>query len=83
MTLSVTARPAVRLLLFAIAMTGILLAPPGVAAFTCLLVLAYPVYSWIRGSFDASLSPGDRSINRVLAVLAVVVIADWCLRLLR
>ncbi len=83
MKLPATAWPVLRLLLFVIAMTGILLAPPGVAAYTCLMVLAYPVYSWVRGSFDASLSPGDRSINRVLAVMAAVVITDWCLRLLR
>jgi hypothetical protein len=79
----ITPRALSRVLLFVIAMTAILLAPPGVAAYTCLLALAYPVYSWVRGSFDVSLSPGDRSINRVLAVMAAVVITDWCLRLLR
>lgn len=79
---SITPRALSRVLLFVIAMTAILLAPPGVAAYTCLLVLAYPVYSWVRGSFDASLSPGDRSINRVQLALATVVIVDVSIRLL-
>lgn len=82
MKISIAPLTVVRVLLFVTAMTGILLAPPGVAAYTSLLVLAYPVYSWARGSFDASLPPGDRSINRVLAVIAVVVIVANCVRFL-
>ncbi len=71
-----------RVLLFLLAMAGLLLAPPAVTAYTWLLLLAVPLYFWIRGSFDASLSPGDRSINRVQAVLGVLVTVDLCFRYL-
>ena len=63
-----------RLVLFALAMLGILLAPSAVTAYAWLLLLAVPLMFWIRGSFDASLPPGDRSIHRVLAALALFVI---------
>lgn len=82
MKLSVTPWAVARVLLFVLAMLGLLLAPPAVTAYTWLLFLAVPLYFWIRGSFDASLSPGDRSINRVLAVLAVFVTVDLCIRYL-
>lgn len=69
-----------RLVLFALAVLGMLLAPPAVTAHAWLLLLAVPLVFWIRGSFDASLPPGDRSINRVLAVLALFVIVVQLLR---
>lgn len=82
MKLSVTPWTVARVLLFVLAMLGLLLAPPAVTAYTWLVFLSVPLYSWIRGSFDASLSPGDRSINRVLAVLGVFVTVDLCIRYL-
>lgn len=69
-----------RLVLFALAVLGILLAPPAVTAHAWLLLLAVPLVFWVRGSFDASLSPGDRSINRALAGLAFFVIVMQLLR---
>lgn len=83
MKISLTLWSVARFMLFALAMLGILLAPPAVTAYAWLLLLAVPLYFWIKGSFDASLSPGDRSTNRALAVLAIFVIAGQCVRLLR
>jgi hypothetical protein len=83
MKISLTLWSVARFMLFALAMLGILLAPPAVTAYAWLLLLAVPLYFWIKGSFDASLPPGDRSINRALAVLAIFVIAGQCVRLLR
>lgn len=79
---SLTPWAVARVLLFLLAMAGLLLAPPAVTAYTWLVLLAVPLYFWIRGSFDASLSPGDRSINRVQAVLGVLVTVDLCFRYL-
>lgn len=80
MKISVTPWAAVRFGLFVLAMLGILLAPPAVTAYAWLLLLAVPLIFWIRGSFDASLPPGDRSIHRVLAALALFVIVVQLLR---
>jgi hypothetical protein len=81
MKISVTPWVAVRFLLFLFVMVGILLAPPAVSACTWLLLIAIPLVFWIKGSWDASLPLGDRSINRVLVVLALVVVTmrwfDW------
>lgn len=82
MKLTVTPWAVARVLLFVLAILGLLLAPPAVTAYTWLVILAVPLYFWIRGSFDASLSPGDRSINRVQAVLGMLVTVDLCFRYL-
>jgi hypothetical protein len=82
MKISVTPWTVARVLLFVLAMLGLLLAPPAVTAYTWLVLLAVPLYFWIRGSFDASLSPGDRSINRVQAVLGLFLATVLCFRYL-
>jgi hypothetical protein len=75
MKISVTPWAAIHFGLFVLAVLGILLAPPAITASAWLLLLAVPLVFWIKGSFDASLPPGDRSINRALAALALIVIA--------
>lgn len=80
MTFSVKPWAAIRFGLFVLAVLGILFAPPAITAHAWLLLLAVPLIFWIKASFDASLPPGDRSINRVLAALALFVIVAQLLR---
>lgn len=80
MKISLTRGSVARFMLFALALLGLLLAPPAITAYAWLLLLAVPLMFWIKGSFDASLSPGDRSIHRVLAALALFVIVGQLLR---
>ncbi|HEY1136754.1 MAG TPA: hypothetical protein VGE64_04620 [Xanthomonadaceae bacterium] len=80
MKISLTRWSVARFMLFALALLGLLLAPPAITAYAWLLLLAVPLMFLIKGSFDASLSPGDRSIHRVLAALALFVIVGQLLR---
>lgn len=80
MKISMTRWSVARFMLFALALLGLLLAPPAITAYAWLLLLAVPLMFWIKGSFDVSLSPGDRSIHRVLAALALFVIVGQLLR---
>lgn len=80
MKISLTRWSVARFMLFVLALLGLLLAPPAITAYAWLLLLAVPLMFWIKGSFDASLSPGDRSIHRVLVALALFVIVGQLLR---